>query len=344
MVNSHCLASPAVSIRCVFRWPRRRWVCLSKFAVAVFVVNISALRAAAPDDLAIVEYAAADAGFGQPTHTAFRDSLEVITDDSRLLFRDKPAAAFRVSPLDGLKDAHSVAYNPRDQLFYVADSGNHRLVAFRNPARGEITATAVRLAGVPLDRPHDVVCDAATGWMYALNPNHAEAFRFKGFGQDESSLDLSKHLGYSRSLSFARGKLYLVGSSAGKVVEIDDFDAGKHSIYSSFGKRRDAPAGSWKTTGLVPNDADFYDGYWYVTSYFCPQYAAGEDCNEYKFIRFKDWRDFETGNWEDLGRLLPKDIVPYYLTPRNDGLYLAAFYHEGQGGTGKIFRITARDK
>ena len=326
------------------RGPRPRWIGLTKLAALLLVLNTPELRAAAPNDLTVTEYAAAAAEFRQPTHVAFRDGLEVVTDGSRLLFREKPTAAFRASPLDGLNDAHSVAYNPRDELFYVADSGNHRLVALRDPSRAEITRTAARFAGVPLDRPHDVVCDAKAGWMYALNPNHAEVFRFKGFEQDESSLDLSKHLGYSRSLSLARGKLYVVGSSAGKVVEVDDFDARQFRIYTSFGKRRDAPAGSWKTTGLVPNDADFYGDYWYVTSYFCPTYAAGEDCNENKFIRFKTWRDFETGNWEDLSSLLPRDIVPYYLTPRKDGLYLAAFYHEGQGGPGKVFRIAARDK
>jgi hypothetical protein len=313
-------------------------------SLVLLLLSDPALPAAPPNDIEITEYASADSGFRQPTHIAFRDGLEIITDDSRLLFREKSAAPFRPSPLDGLKDAHNVAYNPRDELFYVTDSGNHRLVSFRDPSRGEIAKSAARLAGVALDRPHDIVCDGATGWMYALNPNKGEVFRFKGFGQDESSLDLSKHLGYSRSLSFARGTLYVVGSSAGKVVEIDDFQAGKYTIYNSFGKRRDAPAGSWKTTGLVPNDADFYEGYWYMTSYFCPQYAAGEDCNENKFIRFKTWRDFESGDWEDLSGLLPKDIVPYYLTPRKDGLYLAAFYHEGQGGTGTVFRTTTRDK
>ena len=115
--------------------------------------------------------------------------------------------------------------------------------------------------------------------------------------QDASELDLSQHLGYSRALSLVDGKVYVVGSSSGKVIAIDYFESRQFRVYTSFGKRRDAPAGSWKTTGLVPNDTDFYCSYWYLTSYFCPQYAAGTDCNENKLIRFKTWQDFERGQW-----------------------------------------------
>lgn len=296
------------------------------------------------DSVAISEYAPADGTFNGCTHIAFRDRLEVVTAGSRLYYREQPAALFQAGPSKFFDDAHSVAYNPRDKLFYVADSANHRLVAIGDPADGEASKIATTVAGVRLDRPHDIVCAAAAGWLYALNPNRVAVFRFKGLGQEESSLDLSKHLGYSRSLSLVKEKLYVVGSSAGKVVEVEDFEHGKFRVYNSFGKRRDAPAGSWKGSGLVPNDADFYGGFWYVTSYFCPTYAAGEDCNENKFIRFKTWDDFETGKWEDLSHLLPKDIVPYYLTPRDDGLYLAAFYHEGKGTPGKVYRITVRSK
>jgi hypothetical protein len=260
--ESHSLES-LHSIRFPACRPRLLQLSLSAVAVALLALNIPDLRAVAPKDIAIAEYATPDARFDQPTHIAFRDGLEVVTDGRRLHFREESAAAFRASPLDGLNDAHTVAYNPRDELFYIADSGNHRLVALRDPSRGEVTRTSARLAGIPLDRPHDIVCDAATGWLYALNPNRAVVFRFKGFGQDESALDLSGHLGYSRSLSVAEGKLYVIGSSAGKVVEIDDFGASTWRSYTSFGKRRDAPAGSWKSTGLVLNDADYYGGYWY---------------------------------------------------------------------------------
>lgn len=320
------------------------WMIVVIFIAMLIVVNIRTTVGARPDDITIEEYVPAGDALSACTHIEFRDELELVTAGSRLYFREGRSEKFRASPLEGLNDAHSLAYNSKDQLFYITDSGNHRLVAFRDPARNEIVMSATKLAGVTLDRPHDIICDSAKGWLYALNPNRVAVFRFRGIGQDETSLDLSGELGYSRSLTLAGGKLYVIGSSAGKVVEVDDFERGKFHVYTSFGKRRDAPAGSWKTTGLVPNDADFYRGYWYVTSYFCPKYAAGEDCNENKFIRFRTWREFETGDWEDLSGLLPGDIVPYYLTLRNEGLYIAAFYHEADGAPGQVFRITGQSK
>ena len=235
-------------------------------------------------------------------------------------------------------DAHAVVYSPRDRLFYATDTGRHRLLAFRDLGQAQIESSVTMLAGVKLDRPHDVVIDG-DGWLYALNPNGPVVFRFRGFGQDESSLDLSQHLGYSRALSVVGGKLYVVGSNAGKIVAIDDFARKQFRVHASFGKRRDAPAGSWQTTGLVPNDVEFYQGYWYVTSYFCPTYAQGTDCNEKKFLRFRSWKDYETGNWEDLSNLLPRDVVPYYLTVRENGLFLATFSHEPQGQPGQVFRV-----
>ena len=132
----------------------------------------------------------------------------------------------------------------------------------------------------------------------------------------------------------------MIGSSQGRVIEVDDFDKRKYTIHRSFSKKKDAPAGSWKTTGLVINDVDFYKDYWYATSYFCPDYARGENCNENKFIRFKTWQDFEKGTWEDLSQKLPGDMVPYYLTPAGDSLFIAIFQHEQPRATNTIYQLT----
>ena len=41
------------------------------------------------------------------------------------------------------------------------------------------------------------------------------------------------------------------------VIEIIDFDKKKYKIHNSFGKKKNAVAGSWKGTGLVLNDVAF---------------------------------------------------------------------------------------
>ena len=319
----------------------RRRVRILAMWLSLFAPSVAAADEPSHHAVEVTVYAPQDGTFRGCTHLLFQDNLEIVTTGTRLHFRRVGEPVFHESPLTMFDDAHAVAFNARDQLFHATDTANHRLFSFRNPANDRVEQTVTTLAGVKLDRPHDIVVDEA-GWLYTLNPNTANVFRFRGFGDQESVLDLSQHIGYSRSLSVVGKKLYVVGSSTGRIVEIDDFERRQFHVHLSFGKRRDAPAGSWQTTGLVPNDVDFHQGYWYMTSYFCPAYSRQADCNEMKFIRFKTWKDFETGNCEDLSGLLPRDVVPYYLMPHDNSLYLAAFSHEAPGQPGRIYRVVPR--
>ena len=100
------------------------------------------------------------------------------------------------------------------------------------------------------------------------------------------------------------------------------------------------PAGSWKRTGLVLNDLDFFDGYFYATSYFTKSYARGTDPDEHKFIRFKKLEDLVSGDWTDLSHLVPKGMTPYYLTIKEKKLYLAIFNHESPGSGDSILQFS----
>ena len=44
------------------------------------------------------------------------------------------------------------------------------------------------ILNIPLKRPHDIVIDPATGWIYALNPNSGHVFRFSAIGKNESMI------------------------------------------------------------------------------------------------------------------------------------------------------------
>ncbi|QDV22209.1 hypothetical protein Q31a_04930 [Aureliella helgolandensis] len=290
--------------------------------------------------IVIEKYAPQSGSFPACTHIDHSGKVEIVTSGDRLFYRADSKSPFRQSPISVLADAHAVVFNPIEKRFYATDTGNHRLITFADPASDQWDDFATSLAGVKLQRPHDIVCDAATGWMYALNPNSGQVFRFMGSGSSVSVLDLSKHLGYSRALTISDGTLYVVGSSHGVVVEVTDFEKQEFEIHSSFGKKTNAVAGSWQGTGLVPNDVDFYQGYWYATSYFCPTYAGEHNCDEHKFIRFKTWRDFKDGTWEDLSHLLPGKVVPYFLTPHSKGLDIGVFSHETRGASACIYRLT----
>jgi len=281
--------------------------------------------------------------FKWPTHIAFGSGTQEIVSDlrnNRFVYRDSSDDAWQASPV-AVSGQHSLVYNPADGLYYANDTANNRIIAFSDLSSGAIAAQTSNIQGVALNRPHDVVIDPATNWIYALNPNSRDVFRFSAIGQDESVLNLSSELGgYSRSLTFAGGRLFAIGSAAGRIVEIVDWDTEEVNVYQSFGKISSASAGSWTKTGLVINDLEFYDGFWYATSYFTESYAGGTDFDENKLIRFETLDDFATGNWEDVSGLVPSGMNPYFLTVDDDNLFLAIFNHESPGEGDAILKIS----
>ncbi|WP_211357794.1 hypothetical protein [Colwellia demingiae] len=280
--------------------------------------------------------------FRGPTHMAFGpDNQEIVTDlnNNRFMFRASLGDPFQISPMP-VSGQHSVVYNPADGLYYANDTENHRIIAFADLSKKTITAETKNIAGIPLDRPHDIVLDPATGWIYAINPDSGHVFRFTAFGKNESAISVPVQ-GYARALTFVNGKLYAIGSAKGRIVEIVDWDTPTFNIYDSFDPTgHEGPAGSWTTTGLVLNDVEFFDGFWYATSYFTKSYAKGTDFDENKFIRFKKLEDIITGNWTDLSSLLPSGMTPYYLTVKGGKLYLAIFNHESPGSGDSILQFT----
>lgn len=310
-------------------------------------VILEALGIDSQSDLHVSEFApGTDAvRFKFPTHIAFGPGdLQIVTDlkNSRFVFRKGEDESFQVSPLP-LNQPHSVVYNPFDELYYANDTDHHRIIAFADLESASITAQTKQIAGVPLKRPHDIVLDPETGWLYAINPYSGQVFRFSAIGENETVLSVPAE-GYARSLSFVNGRLYVIGSARGRVIEISNWDRGTFKIHDSFdptGKK--GPAGSWEHTGLVLNDLDYYSGYWYATSYFTAAYAAGTDPDPNKFIRFKTFDDLSRGDWTDLSERLPKGLTPYYLTVHEDQLYLAVFNHSNPGAGDSILRISENE-
>ena len=272
----------------------------------------------------------------------FNQGKEIIVDlkNSRILFRNAGTKQFKASRLP-LLNPHSLVYNATDKLYYVADTDNNRILSFDSLENSEISASTSTIDGIELNRPHDIVYDQDQGWLYAINPLSAVVFRFKAIGVQESSLDLSAHLGYSRALTFRNGKLFVIGSSRGKIVEITDFEKGVFKIYQSPGKKEIDRKGCWQRTGLVLNDIEYFNMYWYASSYFTPSAAGfGQDYNKNKLIRFKTWEEFEKGEWEDLSPSIPDALVPYFLTVHENYLYIPLYNHDDPGENDCIYRIS----
>jgi hypothetical protein len=294
--------------------------------------------------LVVTTYAPGDdsARFRIPTHIAFGPgNQQIVTDlkNNRFVYREGPSAPFKVSPVP-VRGQHSVVYNPADKLYYANDTDNHRIISFADLSSETITAQTNNIAGVPLKRPHDIVLDPATGWIYAINPNSGHVFRFTAIGKNESAISVPLK-GYARALTFTNGKLYAIGSAKGRIVEIVNWEKPTFKIYDSFDPtERGGPAGSWTKTGLVLNDVEFFNGFWYASSFFSKAYAGGTDFDENKFIRFKTLDDLVTGDWTDLSSLVPRGMTPYYLTVNGGNLYLAIFNQGSPGSGDSILQFT----
>ncbi len=283
----------------------------------------------------------------QCTQVFFVDNgTEIVVNMGKngIYHRSSPTDAFSRIHCN-LNHPHAITYVSEIKTYFLCDTDNNRIIALSSLENPEIVREINSLAGIPLQRPHDIVY--AGGYLYTLNPYPAILFRFSPDKEEAEALDLSQELQYSRALSVVDGNIFVSGSSVGKVVEIIDFSSGIYHIYRSPQKKRVAPSGTWQDTGLVINDVARFRGFWYATSYFCPSAAsAGADYNQNKLIRFKNWPDFTSGNWQDLGHLLPDGYVPYYLTVKKkdnsgrDGLAVAVFSHENPGRSDGIFLLT----
>lgn len=300
-------------------------------------------RSVPPHSLTIEEFAPGASGviLDLPTHIAFADGFEIISEVTNDRFSYRPlgsASAWQTSPhaVDG---PHALTSSPTQQLLYCVDTDNHRVLSFERIDGGDATGWS-SIAGAALRRPHDIVSDPASGLVYVLNPNAPVVMRFSAFGADEAALDLSAVAdGYSRGLTVVDGKVLLAASAEGLVIEIDDFDAGLVTVHPSYGKIAHAVAGSWETTGFIPNDIELYDGYWYLSNFFHPAYASGTDHNRFKLVRFRTWDELATGSWEELSHLLPDRQVPYFFTLHGGSLYLAAFHSSTAADA--VYRITS---
>ena len=229
----------------------RLHVCMSLVALATFVHDVNGEEKVEPSQgagLKVTTYAASDDSvqFKWPTHIAFGpENQEVISDlkNNRLVFREDSKASYQISPVP-VRGLHSLVYNPADRLYYVNDTGNHRIIAFSSLSSKDIAAQTKAIAGIPLKRPHDIVLDSKTGWLYAINPNSGHVFRFTAIGKNESAIKVPVG-GYARALTLVNGILYVVGSAKGRIVKIEDWEAQKFKIYDSFDpSKRSGPAGS----------------------------------------------------------------------------------------------------
>lgn len=298
---------------------------------------------AAKGEISVSQYnpgAATPYSWCTQVHFDRRYEVVVSMKDNNLYYRKHGEHKYNRVRVE-LSSPHAIAWNESEQCYYVCDTENNRILVFRSLEEPQVLSSIEALDGTPLIRPHDIVIDTDTGWVYVILPEQPRVIRFKGGGRQVEILDLSTVLGYSRSLTFSKGRLYVIGSSLGRVVEVDDFTKRQYLIHQAPGSKSAKPLGNWEQTGLVLNDVEYFNGAWYATSYFCQAGSLpGQDYNLNKVVRFATWNDFQLGRWEDLSGQFPDGLVPYYLTAANRTLYFPMFNHSIPGEGDSIYTLS----
>lgn len=270
---------------------------------------------------------------GQPVITGIRDADGGMGGHVHHLDADGRWQA----PRQDLNGAHS-ALRLADGSWLVNDTDHHRMVRFAQLSGEGRRWIASQLAGFPLHRPHDQVLDPETGHIYVID-GERRLFRFRSLEGPAQAWHFSPdEIGYARSLSLLDGKVHIIHSSRGQVIRIDDYDERRYTVFASPRHQdgppgsphpdRDVPAGALSSTGLVLNDVEWFDGWYYGSNYFTGEYARGADTRPGRLIRWRDWTDFEAGRWQDLSGHIPEGLVPYYLTVHDGHLYVPSFNHE----------------
>nr|WP_321411977.1 hypothetical protein [uncultured Allomuricauda sp.] len=294
----------------------------------------------------------------QPLSITFTDSLEIIVGD---VFQYRPTGEsikWELSPADST-GTHAIDWkrkNDGTKVLYAVGTNKDLILKF--DAIDKKPKIFDKNDIPELNRPHDILYNDHDGYFYVINANYGAEnkylIRFEDLEMGYEILNLKpiiKHgrWAYARALSLVNKKVYIVLSSYGEVIRIDNFKSGKHKYYG-YKEREPATAGSYSKTGLVLNDVMRFDGNWYGTNFFSSSYANGSDHNSYRFVRWKNWNQFKKGRLEDLSGLISKDEVPYYMTVNNNKLYLVTFPDEDltQKATpirkkGKVYIMSNRD-
>ncbi|MDR3511187.1 MAG: hypothetical protein P4L73_06115 [Caulobacteraceae bacterium] len=286
----------------------------------------------------------------------FGDVTTILGDDG--LYYRRGSGGWTKSPIS-LSGAHALTRLP-DGRWLILDTEKHRLIQVDDLA-GAGMVVRTELAGIKLKRPHNVVVDPLTGYVYVIAGDR-RLFRFKTLeGPAEAWTFKPAELGYARSVSWFDGHIHIIHSSRGEVLRIDDFDRRRYTRFSSPRPRAlrgatslqvpeshiDFDAGSLASTGLVLNDVQKSGGWYYGSNDFLVGWAMGQDTRPARLIRWKTWSDFQNGEWQDLSGLIPQSydpldpLVPYYITIRDGILYtpIDVSLDEEHCGRDSIFHV-----
>ncbi len=308
-----------------------------------------------------------------PTHV-FYDTLnnvEILSDfsNNRFVYRslsaDKDPTTWQQSEMASLRQPHAITYHPSSKKYFAVDTGNHQIIAFDSIAdNDEGLKRYTELSGHSLGkRPHDIAYNTVDDHIYVVLAHGIIRFRPSDAGigdvhyvsRDTITNAIRKKtanpdfsIGYMRALSVVNGVIYLVNTTQGNIVEMEDFtDSSTWSArINQDQSMKYSESGSFEKDGLILNDIEYFNGYWYASNYYPSaqnRYIGSENNMTNKVMRWESWEDFERSNWEDLSHLIHPESIPYFFSTYDDRLFISMFHGGNKEGVGSgVYEISDR--
>jgi hypothetical protein len=305
-----------------------------------------------------------------PTHFYVNEDLniQIVSDfaNSRFLYNGlkQNGVAWTASDMPSLKRPHVLTYSPEAKKYFAVDTDNNQLISFSSfdkDIKNDIKRYS-EVNGVPIGkRPHDIAYNTTDKNIYVVLSKGILRFTASPEGILESAFisksdivasikinqpDLNFRVGYVRALTIVDGILYLSNSTHGNVIQITDFLKPETWTVKTNKKQpvKYAEKGSYEKDGLILNDIEFFNGYWYATNYYAgnvSSYLSDASVSKNKLIRWKTWEDFKNSRWEDLSHLVHPESITYNFTKSKDGLYVSMFHAGNDEGLGSgVYEIS----
>ncbi len=298
-----------------------------------------------------------------PTHFYIdkKSNKKVIADfaNSRFIYSDyEDKDAWLATNMPSLKRPHAITFHPESGMFFAVDTDNHQLISFKSldDDSNESIARYSEVGDIQIGkRPHDIAYNPIDKKVYTVlnsgilrfgidDKNDFKEIDFIGkrdiaSGIRESDLGSDFAVGYVRSLTIVDGILYLSNSTQGNIIEIRNFLEPEtwRAIFNKNQPKKYAEKGRFSDDGLIINDIEYFQGYWYASNYYAgnkSNYLSEAAISKNKLIRWKTWEDFENSNWEDLSHLVHPESITYNFTKSENKLYISMFHNGNEHGVG----------
>lgn len=198
---------------------------------------------------------------------------------------------------DNLEGPHSIASDK--EVFLVDNTEKNEIQVFKRKEDNFILTQTIQNVG---KRPHKIIYDKNTNLFYSIASTSQDIVVLENINgnvrvKQKTRLDFLDG-SYIRSISIIEDKMYFL-PGPNKVI-CTEYKSGKFNVISEYKLPKALEA---------INHLYKIDNYYYISLY-----TMGENPNEPKLVRFKNFNELQNNEYEDLTKKLNIKGVPYFFS------------------------------